>query len=80
MCCKTALCKGGWDKHGGHLNYRLCAHRYTGSMNLSQALKENMGDAVNKRRSDTSLSLQVGRSHSSEERSVMDKERRASVI
>jgi hypothetical protein len=35
--------------------YWLCAHRYTGSMNLTQALKENMGDPEDKERSDTSL-------------------------
>jgi len=61
-------------------DYWLCAHRYTGSMTSIQALKENMGDPQNKSRSDTSLSVEVGRSHSSEETSVMEAERRASVI
>jgi hypothetical protein len=49
-------------------------------MNLLQALKGNMGDAVKPERSDTSFSRQVGQSHSSEEVSVMDMERRALVI
>ena len=59
--------------------YWLHAHRYTGSMNLTQALKGNMGDP-GKRVEQYFTTPEVGRSHSSDETFVMKVERRASVI
>jgi hypothetical protein len=55
------------EERSGHLFYWLRAHRYTDSMTLTQALKENMGDLQIKRSSDTGLSAEVGPDHSSVE-------------
>jgi len=41
--------------------YWLYAHRYTGSTNRIQALKENMGDLPTIRYSDTVTAAEVGR-------------------
>ena len=34
------------EEHSGHLIYWLCVYRYSGDMNLMQALKENLRDPV----------------------------------
>jgi hypothetical protein len=56
-------------------DYWLLAHRYTDSMTLIQAMKENMGEPEQ-----AGTATVVGWSHSSDEVSVMDMERRALVI
>jgi len=53
----------------------LFAHRYTDSMNSIQALKGNMGEPEQ-----AGATPVVGQSHISEEKFVMNLERRALVI